>query len=178
MNIVGHSISNVYFRQNHSNQFTGEVFVTFDNIDDIEFALAYVDRKKLHGIHIKAFRSSEEQLKCFETAPNNASDIDSLSMIKCDEHQEPHPKTTFDSTHLVYVKGIPWTASKQKIVQFFSSNGMKVLNGTNGIHFIVLNSVSKNNQAFIQLATAIDYQAALKVKVRFWENSTVEGNYS
>lgn len=166
---VGRSISNVHFRQSHSNRSTGEVFVTFDNIEDIESALANVDREKMHGSYIKAFRSSEEQLKkCIKMKPRS----DPVSMIECGV---PHPKPAFDSTHLIYVKGIPWTASKQKIVQFFLSNGIRILNGTNGIHFILISSITTNNQAFVQLATEIDCQKALKVKVRFWENSTVEG---
>lgn len=74
------------------------------------------------------------------------------------EKSEPNPKSIFDTAHVIHVMGIPWTVTKQKMVEFFDD--INILNGVNGIHFII--DHSKKNGAFIQVATKNDYLLAMK----------------
>lgn len=76
----------------------------------------------------------------------------------------------YDSTYLIDVKGIPWTATKWDIVDIFDD--LTILNGRDGIHFKV--DKTYNNDAFIQLTTYADYQMALKQKVRQIGRSAVK----
>lgn len=153
---------------NHTNQFTGDAFVTFINLDDIDSALVIISRKKLFNTSINVFRSSQQQLQTYlenvEPMPIATSNLNTVSTI---------PHNQYDSSNLIRVKGIPWTASKPKIVQFYSNKKLNILNGTRGIHFIIGNT--KNNQAFIQMASADDYQRAIKSKLMSWEHSIIEG---
>lgn len=101
----------------------------------------------------------------FSQADHDLIDVESTtSLLNC------------DSTYLVHVTGIPWTANKMTIMRFFDD--LSILNGANGIHFVV-NSVY-NNDAFIQLASYKDYQLALKHKHgrRFFANSAVKSKLS
>lgn len=148
----------------------------FNEIDEIELALESVTRKKIYNTFIKVFRSSEEQFREYcgsartEMSPIRLpNDLNSsMSMIEGDgspnsvqnDRQQPQPR--FDSAHLIYVKGLPWTATKQEILDFF--NDIKILNGTKGIHFVVENG--NRNDAFIQLATQDDHRLAIKCKGR------------
>lgn len=77
----------------------------------------------------------------------------------------------YDTKYIVYVKGLPWTASKIDIVGFFS-NHMRIRNGINGIHFVVNNVC--NNEAYIQLTSKNDYLWAIERKVMFMGNSSVK----
>lgn len=79
----------------------------------------------------------------------------------------------YDTTYLVDVKGIPWTATKWNIVEFF--NDLSILNGCDGIHFKVDNTF--NNDAFIQLTTYADYQMATKQKVRRAGSAAIKSKY-
>lgn len=79
----------------------------------------------------------------------------------------------YDTTYLLDVKGIPWTATKCDVVSFFPD--FDILNGKNGIHFKVDNTF--NNDAFIQLTTYTDYHKALKQKVRYIGNSAIKGKH-
>lgn len=72
------------------------------------------------------------------------------------------------------MKGIPWTAAKLDIIDFFSD--LHIMNGTNGIHFKIDNTF--NNDAFIQLASYEDVQLALKRKMRYFANSAVKSKIS
>lgn len=83
--------------------------------------------------------------------------------------------SVYDTTYLVDVKGIPWTATKWNIVEFFDD--LNILNGCDGIHFKVDNTY--NNDAFIQLTTYTDYQTATKQKLRRAGTAAIKGkNFS
>lgn len=61
--VSGQSISKVHLVLNDANQSTGEAFVMFANVHDIELALGSLNRKKVHNKFIKVYRSSEEQFQ-------------------------------------------------------------------------------------------------------------------
>lgn len=59
-------------------------------------------------------------------------------------------------TRVVRVEQIPHTVkTKQQIVNLFS--GIRIENGTKGIHFIIPNGRQYSNDAFIELATTDDF---------------------
>lgn len=68
------------------------------------------------------------------------------------------PPFKYDASHVIRVENIPWTITKKSIVLFFAK--FNVLNDEDGVHFIVDN-VTNHNNAFIQLASSKDVQAAL-----------------
>lgn len=70
----------------------------------------------------------------------------------------------YDSTYLIQASGFPWFATKQDIVEHF--NGINILNGENGIHFIIDKTKNSRNEAMIQLATEKDYQKATTQKMK------------
>lgn len=80
-----------------------------------------------------------------------------------------------DPSHVIHVENIPWTATKKEIVDLFGN--IEILNGVNGIHFIVDNEKIHNN-AFIELASLKDYQLAMDRKVLQWHYFTVISKYS
>lgn len=66
-----------------------------------------------------------------------------------------------DSMHIIRLENLPWIATKKNIVYPFT--GINILDGENGVHFIVGNAISRT-EAFIQLASHNDYQMAMKRK--------------
>lgn len=69
MSISGRSISNIHFVQ--IRQPYNEAFVVFKNSTEVELALRNIDGKKIRGIYIKIYRSSEEQYRYYcKNLPN------------------------------------------------------------------------------------------------------------
>lgn len=64
---IGLSIAEVHLIDNKAHQFSGEAFVTFDTVDDVELALGSVTKNhnKIQNKPIKVFRSSHEQFKTY-----------------------------------------------------------------------------------------------------------------
>lgn len=79
-----------------------------------------------------------------------------------------------DSTYVIRAAGFPWIATKPEIVEFFS--GIKILNGKNGIHFIIGKAKNIHNDAFIQLSSDKDYQLAMTRKVKYMGTIPVRSN--
>lgn len=76
--------------------------------------------------------------------------------------------------YVLQSNGFPWSMSKRDILQFFV--GVKILNGTNGIHFIIDNRLNKCNKLYIQLATENDYRKAQCYNNRKLNGLNIEGN--
>lgn len=133
----------------------------FNEVDDIERALESVARKKINNTFIKVFRSSEEQFQNnrYSVASRTMEDVQSPVIASPVGHQL---QSQCDFGHLILVKGLPWIATRQEIIDFFGN--YRILNGMNGIHFKV--EYEKSNIAFIQLAAKVDYQLVLARKVR------------
>lgn len=77
-------------------------------------------------------------------------------------------------SYVLQSNGFPWSMTKQEILQFFV--GVKILNGTNGIHFIIDNRLNKCNKLYIQLATENDYRKAQCYNNRKLNGLNIEGN--
>lgn len=58
----GRSIAQVNLALNHVNRSTGMAFVTFLNVENVEWALEQINGKRIRKTLIKVYRSSEEQL--------------------------------------------------------------------------------------------------------------------
>lgn len=78
----------------------------------------------------------------------------------------------YDSLYLIEVRGLPWSATRQEIQQFFS--GCNLLNGKDGIHFIIGEN-RKCGRAFIQFEQLRDYQLAQKYHMKQLDDQYVEG---
>ncbi|XP_055326666.1 G-rich sequence factor 1-like isoform X2 [Sitodiplosis mosellana] len=66
----------------------------------------------------------------------------------------------YDSLYLVEVRGLPPSTSRQEVKDFFS--GARILNGINGIHFILDEMYRKCGRALVQLECIKDYQSIHK----------------
>ncbi|XP_031626613.1 uncharacterized protein LOC116342931 [Contarinia nasturtii] len=64
----------------------------------------------------------------------------------------------YDSLHLIEVNGLPWSATRKEINNFFVN--VNFLNGLNGIHFITHQISAKGGRALIQLSSMRDLQTA------------------
>lgn len=84
---------------------------------------------------------------------------------QADDHgsnQNASHTVNLDSTYFIQAKGIPWIATKCEIIEFMDD--VKVLNGANGIHFMIDETKNSHNTAIIQLASEHDYRMALSKK--------------
>lgn len=60
------TVSNVHMIfDGEAKRFTGEAFVTFANVNEIEVALHKIDGKRIRNTYVKVFRSSEEQFQYY-----------------------------------------------------------------------------------------------------------------
>lgn len=74
--------------------------------------------------------------------------------------------TETSATHNLVVRliTIPWAASKRQILDRFGA--VNILNGPEGIHFIVDKELDRPNNAFIELGSLDDYFGILDLPVR------------
>lgn len=77
----------------------------------------------------------------------------------------------YDSKFLIEVRGLPWSATKQEVSDFFAN--VSILNGLNG--FIVDEKNYKNGRAYIQIEQLKDYMLALKYHKHHMDDRYVEG---
>lgn len=80
--ITGRTILKVHVVLDVSKRQTGEAFVMFANIDEMELALQRMEGRKIRNTLIRSFRSSEEQLRYYcdtvaAVASNNSQAVPS-----------------------------------------------------------------------------------------------------
>lgn len=80
----------------------------------------------------------------------------------------------YDSKYLIELQKVPSTATRQEIRDFL--NNMEILNGLNGIHFLVESNNQKDGQVFVQLENLKDFQTALKLNNKCLDGVSIEGN--
>lgn len=80
----------------------------------------------------------------------------------------------YDSKYLIEIRKLPSTATRKEIRDFL--NNMEILNGLNGIHFLVESNDQKDGQVFVQLENLRDFQTALKLHNKCFDDVSVEGN--
>lgn len=93
---------------------------------------------------------------------HSSSDAESLSQSDAESLSQSKAESECESLHVIHVENIPWTATKEQIVNLFA--GINILNGKEGIHFIV-DHLNHHNDAFIQLASLEDYEVAMSRKI-------------
>lgn len=79
----------------------------------------------------------------------------------------------FDSKYLIRVRNLPWTVTRPQIVEFFEN--IQLMNGMEGIHFIMNDKITENAEAFIQLESLRDFAAALKMNNKSMDDQCIEG---
>lgn len=80
----------------------------------------------------------------------------------------------YDSKYLIELQKVPSTATRQEIRVFL--NNMEILNGLNGIHFLVESNDQKDGQVFVQLENLKDFQTALKLNNKCLDGVFIEGS--
>lgn len=71
---------------------------------------------------------------------------------------------------------MPWSVTKQEIMDFFA--GVNILNGINGIHFIIEDKKIRKGEAYVQLKTENDLKLAQSYHKRFMGERYIEGMVS
>lgn len=92
---------------------------------------------------------------------NHANDVNQIKFKPAKHSSDSQPESQSSKCnpmHIVRLINIPWTATKSNIVDLFP--GINIMNGKNGVHFIV-DKDSKRNDAFVQLVSIKDYQLAM-----------------
>lgn len=96
---------------------------------------------------------------------------------------EPHAENpqaqlpNYDSTYLIHASGFPWLSTKHEIVKFFNRININILNGTNGIHFMIGKTKNSRNEAMVQLATGNDYKLATTQKMKCMGSVPVKSKF-
>lgn len=85
----------------------------------------------------------------------------------------PNREFNFDAKYLIQVRNLPWTATRQQIAEFFEN--LRIMNGMEGIHFIMNDRIMENAEAFIQMESMHDYTAALKLNYKVMDDQCIEG---
>lgn len=82
--------------------------------------------------------------------------------------------TAFDPNpeHLVRLRGLSWSTNKHEIAEFLS--GVNILNGLDGIHYVVDNACGYG-EALVQCASTQDFFTALKKHKHYLDNRYIEG---
>lgn len=83
---------------------------------------------------------------------------------------------SFQSKYLIQIRGLPWSVTKQEIMDFFA--GVNILNGINGIHFIIEDKKIRKGEAYVQLTTEDDLKLAQSYHKRFMGERYIEGMVS
>lgn len=79
----------------------------------------------------------------------------------------------YDSKFMIEVRGLPWSATKQDVFDFFEN--VQILNGVNGIHFIVEKNSIRSGRAYIQLQNLNDMTLAMKYHKKCMGDRYIEG---
>lgn len=81
----------------------------------------------------------------------------------------------YDTKYLILMRNLPWSATKPQIAEFLGN--VSILNGLDGIHFIINEMDMKKVEAYIQLEQLREYMAALKMNGKCMDDQLVEGTY-
>lgn len=78
-----------------------------------------------------------------------------------------------DTLYVIKASCIPWTSKRAEVQAFFAD--VNILNGVNGIHFIV--NVKKNsvNEAYIQLEGRLDYSVIQSYNNKYMDGVKIKG---
>lgn len=87
--------------------------------------------------------------------------------------EAPEREFNFDAKYLVQVRNLPWTATRPHITEFFEN--IQIMNGMEGIHFIMSDKITENAEAFIQFESMRDYTAAFKMNLKVMDDQCIEG---
>lgn len=79
----------------------------------------------------------------------------------------------FDAKYLIQVRNLPFTATRPHIAELFEN--IQLMNGMEGIHFIMTDKITENVEAFIQLESMRDYKAALRMTDKTMDDQCIEG---
>lgn len=79
------------------------------------------------------------------------------------------------SEHLIRIRGLPWTITKQEIVEFFK--GVMIRHGEDGIHLVTLgaNSSRPSGEAYVELCSAEDVRRAHSFDMKHLRRRYIEG---
>lgn len=77
----------------------------------------------------------------------------------------------YGTKYLIRADGFPWVATKREIVDFFGYRN--ILNGENGVHFIIDKVKNSRNEAFIQLVNDKAYQNIMTRKIKNMGNAII-----
>jgi heterogeneous nuclear ribonucleoprotein F/H len=102
-------------------------------------------------IHRKSYTSSETVLGCGLRVYSMSS--------------ETQPQEQKASGAVIRLRGLPWEATPENIVEFFKD--IKVKNGTEGVHFKMQRDGRASGEAFVELETSDDRDASLALNGQY-----------
>lgn len=102
------------------------------------------------------------------------ADVKAPSDSDCSWDVYAKTEFNYDSKYLIYVRGLPWSATKPEIADVFK--GITILNGLDGIHFIIDEANLDICEAYIQVENLRDYIAVMKITKQM-DDRCIEGTH-
>ena len=88
-----------------------------------------------------------------------------------DMTRSPADETANEGKFVVKVRGLPWSATTDDIIGFFTGSTTK----EDGIHFLINNQGRPTGEAYIEFASDEDLQEALKKDKEYMGKRYIEG---
>lgn len=112
---------------------------------------------------------------CYSSENVTASKFQGNRILDSDSSPESSAHGfNYDSKYLIEVRGLPWSTTRQDIINFFKD--VTILNGPNGIHFMTDATDRKIGRAFIQLAQLKDFKLVRQYNLKYLGDRCIQGN--
>ncbi|CAM6127029.1 unnamed protein product [Calypogeia fissa] len=147
--------------RNKQGRFSGDAFVVFGAPTQVDFALQR-NRMKIGRRYIEVFRSRKHdyyQAVAANVAEQNQDDIGGGRRMSSPPGKRPiSEKDRVEHTGVLKLRGLPFSASKRDIIDFFREYGELT---EDNVHIMTLANGRASGEAFVEFATPSEAKAAM-----------------
>lgn len=147
--------------RNKQGRFSGDAFVVFGAPTQVDFALQR-NRAKIGRRYIEVFRSRKHdyyQAVAANVAETNQEDAaGGRRMSSPPGKRQNSDKDRVEHTGVLKLRGLPFSASKRDIIDFFREYGELT---EENVHIMTLANGRASGEAFVEFATASEAKAAM-----------------
>lgn len=146
--------------RNKQGRFSGDAFVVFGAPTQVDFALQR-NRLKIGRRYIEVFRSRKHdyyQAVAANVAEQNQDEIGGRRMSSPPGKRLISEKDRVEHTGVLKLRGLPFSASKRDIIDFFREYGELT---EDNVHIMTLANGRASGEAFVEFATASEAKSAM-----------------